>query len=49
MRRSYIRQAARQAGATSATDQDVEYLMEETRTDQEFVVTALRENGVKVG
>lgn len=41
MRRSYIRHAVANVGATSATSADVDYLMAETRADRAFVVEAL--------
>ena len=48
MRCSYIRHAVAKASATTATAEDVQFLMTETRRDRDFVVEALRDLSVEV-
>ncbi|HMM19876.1 MAG TPA: 2-amino-4-oxopentanoate thiolase subunit OrtB [Selenomonadales bacterium] len=47
LRKSYIRNAVRHAGASRATEQDVVFLAAETKATKAFVVDALRELGVE--
>lgn len=48
MKKSYIRKAAQHAKATFATEEDIEYLMSETRKDREFVLNALQETNIEM-
>lgn len=48
MKKSYIRKAVQHVNATFATEEDIEYLMAETRKDREFVVNTLIENNIEI-
>ncbi len=48
MKKSYIRKAAQHVHATTATEEDIHYLMAETRKDREFVIAALKENNIEI-
>lgn len=48
IRKSYIKNAVKKAGAAYADSRDVEFLMKETMSDREFVVKTLQELNVKV-
>lgn len=48
MKKSYIRKAVQHVKATSASEEDIEYLMSETKKDREFVVNTLKENNIKI-
>lgn len=48
LRTSYIKQMVKHVHATTATKQDVDFLMDETQSTREFVTAALRELGVEV-
>ncbi|MGL5406872.1 MAG: 2-amino-4-oxopentanoate thiolase subunit OrtB [Propionibacteriaceae bacterium] len=48
MRASYIKHAVKHVGATTANKADVDYLMTETQSSQEFVIEKLTELGVMV-
>ena len=42
LRKSYIKNAVKHVGATTATKEDIDFLMKETKSDREFVVQALK-------
>lgn len=42
LRKSYIKNAVNHVGATSANENDIQYLMDETKSDREFVVQVLK-------
>ena len=48
LRRSYVKQMVRHVKATSATEEDIQFLIDETQSDRNLVLTALRDNGVEV-
>lgn len=48
MRRSYIRNAARNVGVTVAKEADVVFLMDETQAGRDFVLAALSESQIEV-
>ena len=48
LRRSYVKQMVRHVKATSATEEDIQFLIDETQSDRDLVLTALRDNGVEV-
>lgn len=47
-RKSYIKNCVKNYGMTSATEEDVAFIMEEIKADREFVVAELKEKGVEV-
>ena len=48
LRRSYVKQMVRHVKATSATEEDIQFLIDETQSDRDLVLAALRDNGVEV-
>lgn len=48
LRRSYVKQMVRHVKATSATEEDIQFLIDETQSDRNLVLAALRDNGVEV-
>ena len=48
LRRSYVKQMVRHVKATSATEEDIQFLINETQSDRNLVLAALRDNGVEV-
>lgn len=43
LRKSYIKNAVNHVGATSANEKDIQYLIDETKSDREFVVQELKD------
>ena len=48
LRRSYVKQMVRHVKATSATEEDIQFLIDETQSNRNLVLAALRDNGVEV-
>ena len=48
MRRSYIRNALARSGALGVTQEELEFLVEDTRSTPEFVISTLKDLGVEV-
>ena len=48
LRRSYVKQMVRHVKATSATEEDIQFHIDETQSDRNLVLAALRDNGVEV-
>ena len=48
LRKSYIKNAVHHVGATEATEEDVEFLIKETKSSKDFVIKALKELNVKI-
>ena len=49
MRQSYVKNCVKQYGMTSATQEDVQFIMAETKSAYGFVVAELGKNGIAVG
>ena len=47
-RKSYIKNCVKNCGMTSATEEDVSFIMDEIKSDKEFVLSELEAKGVKV-
>lgn len=48
LKHSYIKNAAKHVNVTRATEKDVEFLMEETKTDKDFVLRTLKELNIEI-
>lgn len=48
LRKSYIKNAAKHVGATSANGEDIQFLMDDTRSSREFVIETLKELGIEI-
>ena len=48
LKHSYIKNAVKHVNATRATEKDVEFLMEETKTDKDFVLRTLKELNIEI-
>ncbi len=48
LRRSYIKNAVKHVGATSANEKDIQFLVDETKSNKEFVIEILKEFNIKL-
>jgi len=48
LRRSYIKNAVKHVGATSANENDIQYLIDETKSDREFVLETLKNLNISI-
>lgn len=48
LKHSYIKNAVKHVNAARATEKDVEFLMEETKTDKDFVLRTLKELNIEI-
>jgi len=48
LRKSYIKNAVKHVQATSANENDIQYLIDETKSNREFVVAALKELNINL-
>lgn len=48
LKKSYIKNAVKHVGAESANDADIKFLIEDTKSDRDFVIETLKELNIKI-